>query len=74
MRPNRTNTISTWYQRYAKYADRAFAGNGQAYTDEAKVTELERLIGQLTLKRAFLKKSCGRSKRRTTPLSCVKQK
>lgn len=50
------NTITTWRQRYAKYADRAFAGNGHLYTDEAKVAELERLIGQRTVENAFLKK------------------
>ena len=50
------NTINKWRQQYARYADRAFAGNGNAYTDDAKVVELERLIGQLTVENAFLKK------------------
>ncbi len=50
------NLITKWRQQYARYADRAFAGNGHAYTDEAKVAELERLIGQLTIENAFLKK------------------
>lgn len=50
------NTITKWRQQYAKYAEHAFAGNGHAYTDEAKVAELERLIGQLTVENAFLKK------------------
>lgn len=49
------NTITKWRQRYAQYADRAFAGNGHRYTDAAKVAELERLIGQLTVENAFLK-------------------
>ncbi len=50
------NTITKWRQLYARYGDRAFAGNGQAYTDDAKLAELERLIGQLTVENAFLKK------------------
>ncbi len=54
------NTITKWRQQYARYADRAFAGNGHAYTDEAKVAELERLIGQLTVENAFLKKVLSR--------------
>ncbi len=48
--------IRKWREQYARYAERAFAGNGHAYTDEAKVAELERLIGQLTVENAFLKK------------------
>jgi transposase len=51
-----TNLSTKWRQQYAHYADQAFAGNGRRYTDEAKVAELERLIGQLTVENAFLKK------------------
>jgi transposase len=50
------NVIRKWREQYARYAERAFAGNGHAYTDDAKVAELERLIGQLTVENAFLKK------------------
>ena len=32
-------------------------GNGHAYTQEAKIAELERLIGQQTVKISLLKKS-----------------
>jgi transposase len=50
------NVIRKWREQYARYADRAFAGNGHTYTDDAKVAELERLIGQLTVENTFLKK------------------
>jgi len=50
------NLIRKWREQVVRYADRAFAGNGHAYTDGAKVAELERLIGQLTVENAFLKK------------------
>lgn len=50
------NVIRKWREPYEQYGDRAFAGNGKAYTHEAKVAELERLIGQLTVENAFLKK------------------
>lgn len=50
------NLIRKWRHQVATYAEQAFAGNGHAYTQEAKVAELERLIGQLTIENAFLKK------------------
>jgi hypothetical protein len=40
----------------SKYNDQAFAGQGNAYTDEARVHELERMVGQLTMENDFLKK------------------
>src|SRR5688572_576133 len=50
------NVIRKWRDQFARYGDRAFAGNGHAYTDDARVAELERLIGQLTVENSFLKK------------------
>ena len=35
---------------------KAFAGQGKAYTDEARVNELERMVGRLTMENDFLKK------------------
>jgi transposase len=49
-------TVRQWRTRERKYGDRAFAGRGNAYTDEARIAELERTIGQLTLENRFLKK------------------
>jgi len=48
--------IRTWRAPYARSADRAVAGNGHADTDDAKVAELERLIGQLPVEHTLLKK------------------
>lgn len=50
------NMLRKWRQQYQSYGSQAFAGNGYRYTEEAKVAELERLIGQLTVENAFLKK------------------
>lgn len=50
------NVLRKWRQQYQSYGSQAFAGNGHRYTQEAKVAELERLIGQLTVENAFLKK------------------
>jgi transposase len=48
--------IGQWRKMRAQYAERAFAGNGRIYKDEARMAELERKIGQLTMENDFLKK------------------
>ena len=50
------NTISKWRREQRQYKERAFAGRGHAYTDEARVNELERMVGRLTMENDFLKK------------------
>ena len=49
------NTISKWRGELRQYKDRAFAGRGRAYTDEARANELERMVGRLTMENDFLK-------------------
>jgi hypothetical protein len=39
-----------------KYGERSFTDNCPAYTDEAKVAQVERGLGQLTLENALFKK------------------
>lgn len=48
--------IYKWRQQLAKYPEQAFAGNGNSYTDEARLQELERMVGRLTMENDFLKK------------------
>jgi transposase len=50
------NTISKWRRQHRKYNDRAFAGRGNSYTDEARIGELERMVGRLTMENDLLKK------------------
>ena len=50
------NTISKWRRQHRQYQDRAFAGRGHGYTDEARMHELERMVGRLTMENDFLKK------------------
>ena len=50
------NCIGLWKRKLAQYGDKAFAGNGVAYTDDAKIAELERIIGQQAIEIAFLKR------------------
>jgi transposase len=51
------NTITRWRKQYRQYKDRAFSGNGHSYTSEARVSELERMVGRLTMENDFLKKA-----------------
>jgi transposase len=48
--------ISKWRQLHQRYAEQAFAGNGHVYKEEARIAELERMVGQLTMENALLKK------------------
>ncbi len=50
------NLIAKWQKLNEQYAQDAFQGNGHAYTQEAKIAELERLIGQQTVEISLLKK------------------
>ena len=50
-------TIRLWKRTERKYGERAFAGHGRAYSDEAKIAQLERALGQATLEIALLKKT-----------------
>jgi transposase len=49
--------IRRWQKAHLAYAEQAFSGNGNSYRAEARIAELERLIGQLTLENALLKKA-----------------
>ena len=49
--------IIRWRKEHLQYAERAFTGNGRLYKDEARTAELERMIGQLTMENALLKKA-----------------
>ena len=49
--------IYKWQKQQEKHGESAFPGNGHtAETAEAKIAELERLIGQMTVEAAFLKR------------------
>ena len=46
--------MNKWQKLHEQYAQNAFQGNGHAYTQEAKIAELERLIGQQIVEIGFL--------------------
>ena len=54
------NTIIKWRKLHQQYAERAFSGNGQTYKDEARIADLERMLGQMTMENALLKKALSR--------------
>ena len=51
------NLISRWRSLRDQYLEQAFAGNGNTYKLEARVAELERMVGRLTMENDFLKKA-----------------
>ena len=51
------NLITRWRNLQADYARQAFAGNGNPYKQEARIAELERLVGRLALENDFLRKA-----------------
>lgn len=50
------NQIRQWQEQQRMYGEKAFAGNGNAYTQEAQIEELERALGQMTMENRLLKK------------------
>lgn len=51
------STVGKWKDKYRKDPAAAFAGNGNEASDNAKIAELEQLVGQLFVENAFLKKT-----------------
>ena len=51
------NTIAKWRKQLRQYKEHAFRGRGKAYTDEARISELERMVGRLTMENDLLKKA-----------------
>jgi len=43
------NLITRWRSLHSLYAQQAFAGNGNTYKQEARIAELEPLVGRLSL-------------------------
>jgi len=49
--------IYKWQKQQEQHGESAFPGNGHTIaTQEAKIAELERLIGQMTVEASFLKR------------------
>ena len=57
--------VNRWRKEYHKYPDTAFSGKGNLYKEDARVAELERLVGKLYAENAFLKKALSILEKRT---------
>ena len=49
--------VHRWKRELSENGHQAFQGNGIIYKEEAKIAQLERKIGQLTIENDLLKKS-----------------
>lgn len=49
--------IGRWENEYQKDPENAFQGNGNTYNEKARISELEKLIGQLYAENTLLKKA-----------------
>jgi transposase len=48
--------IAKWKKEYFENPGNAFSGNGRVYKEQARMAELERLVGRLYAENEFLKK------------------
>lgn len=49
--------ITKWKKQYLEDPKNAFSGNGRTYKEQARIAELERLVGRLYAENEFLKKA-----------------
>jgi len=52
--------VVKWKKEYFRDPENAFRGNRKAYKEQARIAELERLVGQLYTENEFLKKALAR--------------
>jgi transposase len=52
--------ICKWRRDYDKNPEKAFPGNGNTASMEARIAELERMVGRLTMENDLLKKVIAR--------------
>lgn len=52
--------IYHWHREYRTRGDNGFEGRGHTSREEARIAELERMVGKLTMEIAFLKKTLER--------------
>lgn len=49
--------VARWKKEFKENPEKAFSGPGHPYKDQAKVAELERMVGRLYAENQFLKKT-----------------
>ena len=48
--------VGRWRKEYIENPEKAFSGSGIPYKDQARIAELERMVGKLYAENEFLKK------------------
>jgi len=61
--------IGRWRKLLHHYGEHAFSGNGNLYREPARIAELERMVGKLTMENALLKKALERRQTQTERLN-----
>jgi transposase len=56
--------VFRWKNEYMEDPEKAFAGPGNPYKDQARIAELERMVGRLYSENEFLKKTLETMKAR----------
>ncbi len=49
--------VGRWKKEFLENPEKAFSGTGQPYKDQARLAELERMVGKLYAENEFLKKT-----------------
>ena len=49
--------VFRWKKEYSENPEKAFSGPGYPYKDQARIAELERMVGKLYAENEFLKKT-----------------
>lgn len=49
--------VGRWKKEYKNNPEKAFSGSGLPYKDQARIAELERMVGRLYSENEFLKKT-----------------
>lgn len=49
--------VTRWRKEYRENPEKAFSGPGNPYRDQARIAELERMVGKLYAENEFLKKT-----------------
>ena len=56
--------ITRWKKEHHQHPETTFQGNGNTYKTEARISELEKLVGQLYAENALLKKALSNLEQR----------
>jgi hypothetical protein len=53
--PTPRRFFERWKRQLHKYGERSFGGRGYAYTEEARIVQLERTLGQMAAENALIR-------------------